>query len=281
MIYIFGDSFGDPPHSSDKRSDWTWPFLLQQSEDVKNLCEGGTGPLSAFQDFWRHFNDIKEDHESKIVFLLSDPYRIPFDFLKGNHQPEVGKWMHDPFKVMRNSAREQEQELDTDPVYCEYFKDYKKELFAFRHVMYGELKNLNTKNISLLKCLSMILEKKIIVFVCFSFDKIFDHWQKYVSATPEIKKLNDKYFKLYDRPLHDFSPDGLDSRPDYVTGLTPDEAEQLEFAYNNVLCHLNKEDHVIVYNIIMNHFYGGDRSEKFHFEMKKETGILENKFIYE
>ena len=131
MIYIFGDSFGAPPHSSDKKSHWTWPVLLKQSEDVKNLCEGGTGPLSAFQDFWRHFNDIKKDSESKIVFLLSDPYRIPFDFLEGNDQPEVGAWMHQPF--------------NRDSLYCKYFEKHIEEMLVFRHVMYGELKNLNTK----------------------------------------------------------------------------------------------------------------------------------------
>ena len=253
MIYIFGDSFGENPHSSDKKSLWTWPVLLRRRVDerVKNLCEGATGPLSAFQDFWRHFNDIKKDHESKIVFLLSDPFRIPFDFLEDNHQPEAGCWMQEP-----SSA-------NLDFIGCGYFKEYKKEMFAFRHVMYGELKNLNTKNISLLKCLSMILKKKIIVFVCFSFDKNF----------PEIKGLNDKYFKIYDRPLHGFSPDSLN--------LTPDEVAHSEIDFDNVICHLNKEDHEIVYNIIMNHFYGGDRSEKFHFVNEQLKQNSKNKFVYE
>lgn len=250
MIYIFGDSFGEPPHYAEKQYLWTWPILLKQSEKVKNLCEGATGPLSAFQDFWRQFNDIKEDPESKIVFLLSDPYRIPFDFIEQGDQPEVGSWMS--------------HQCVPEPV-CKYFELHTQEILAFRHVMNGELKNLNTKNISLLKCLSMILKKKIIVFVCFSFDQ----------KTPEIKSLNDKYFKLYDRPLYEFSPDSLD--------LDADEVVQSEIDFDNVICHLNKEDHEIVYNIIMNHFYGGDRSETFHhhYVNAQLKYNQENKFTYE
>jgi len=65
--------------------------------------------------------------------------------------------------------------------------------------------------------------------------------------------------------------------------LDADEVVQSEIDFDNVICHLNKEDHEIVYNIIMNHFYGGDRSETFHhhYVNAQLKYNQENKFTYE
>ena len=68
--------------------------IASNKETVKNLCKGATGPFTAFKIFYDFLDDMKEEVD-KIIFLLSNPYRIPFPFLKNiSHMPDVGHWIH-------------------------------------------------------------------------------------------------------------------------------------------------------------------------------------------
>jgi hypothetical protein len=271
MIYIFGDSFGDPP--PDNPNVYVWPNRLKKIENVKNFCKGGTGPLTAFKDFWSVFDDIKQD--DKIVFLLSDPFRVPFNFLEDadnskNHQPEVSSYFEDECDTTIPNPN-----MDTS-----YFNKYEREMQSFHYVMKDELDKLNYKNISLLKCLSMTLKIKIMVFVCSERNTPNgdDHRACLNIDKLNFIALNDNYFRLYDTPLAECSPDSL--------GLSELGLANRGIDFDNIACHLCKEDQEIVYNIIMNHFYGGDRSETFHNNFRTDFSYSypENnfpKYLYE
>ena len=99
--------------------------------------------------------------------------------------------------------------------------------------------------------------------------------------------LDDFTFEYKEREAGDvrglmFSMQGKKINMDNVTSAIKFNFEgQGTVDFDNVICHLNKEDHEIVYNIIMNHFYGGDRSEKFHFVNEQLKQNSKNKFVYE
>ena len=80
MIYIFGDSYGEDVESSSAKHIWTQK--LREIENVKNFCQGGIGPVDHFKTFWEFKEQIFSSKSNKIVFLLSNPFRLSFDFLK-------------------------------------------------------------------------------------------------------------------------------------------------------------------------------------------------------
>ena len=96
MIYIFGDSYGDPrqsPHDDVVANTDCWYSLLTKHEKVNNYCIGAIGPIDHFKLFWKNHNDICNDEHAKIVFLLSNPFRLNFDFLEEqSHAKEFGEF---------------------------------------------------------------------------------------------------------------------------------------------------------------------------------------------
>ena len=143
MIYIFGDSYGDPrqsPHDDVVANTDCWYSLLTKHEKVNNYCIGAIGPIDHFKLFWKNHNDICNDEHAKIVFLLSNPFRLNFDFLEEqSHAKEFGE-----FALIGNSL-------------YRYFFQYKKQTKSFYNFMSDELYHLNYKNIMTLKCISLFL----------------------------------------------------------------------------------------------------------------------------
>ena len=250
MIYIFGDSFGEI--TGKNRSEWVWPVILEKesNEHVKNYCKGGMGPITAFRTFYDKMDIIKENAD-KIIFLLSNPYRIPFPFLKNiYHMSDVGYWIHSNSNDIRLGSN-----LTMISEINDYALNYHMEAFTFKDMMHDELKKINYKNISFLKCISKLKKIKTIVFSCFN-----NELDEYESPSDDLylkkhkfTELNDDFFKLYEKPLSQ------------VTLL--ELKNKTEFYYHDkvpeVTCHMHKKNHRIMANIVLNHFYTGNRSEIF------------------
>ncbi len=251
--YIFGDSYGDPGGAEDGELAWAWHQRLQKHDRVKNFCKGASGPIDHFKQFWKMQEEICKDQNSKIVFLLSNPFRLRFDFLEYGyaHAKELGDYM-----VLEKIPENIEQPLD-------YIELHDKEIKQFYKLMGDELFHLNYKNVMTLKCLSVLFKIKIMVFVCFTLNNgLFGSRRRpkgkeIVSKRPDtvedfkddnffklLENLNDQYFKFYSTPLMKYGRD---------YGEVPVKV------YN----HLSEYDHGIMYNIITNHFHGFRQTEDF------------------
>ena len=254
--YIFGDSYGDPGGNADP-SKWTWAWhkRLQKHDRVKNFCKGASGPIDHFKQFWKMQEEICKDQNSKIVFLLSNPFRLRFDFLEYGyaHVQELGDYM-----VLGRIPENVDHPLD-------YFKSHDKEIKQFYKLMGDELFHLNYKNVMTLKCLSMLFKIKTMVFVCFTLNMSVDSGKacsiqnfKDDNFFKLLENLNDQYFKFYSTPLMRYARD---------YGEIPVKV------YN----HLSEYDHGIMYNIITNYFHGFKQTEEFSLS----SGYDAENFIYE
>jgi len=262
VIYIFGDSYGeDSPISSPKHA---WTQKLREIENVKNFCQGGVGPVDHFKTFWDYKEEIFSSKSNKIVFLLSNPFRLSFDFLKNKgYAKELGDYM-----ISCNHPTENE---DSTP---ENFEDYQFLMNTFYGFFGDELFNLNYKNAMTLKCLSLIYKIKIMVFICFTQKnpKYIDNTclddRNFLTESYErddffdiLENLNDYYFRLYSTPLRTYAGDYPD-----LNGTVKPHLNQ----------HLFEKDHQIIFNIVSNHLYNKSASEKFE-DRNPQTG----RFIYQ
>ena len=262
MIYIFGDSYGEDVGSSSAK--YIWTQKLREIENVKNFCKGGTGPVDQFKIFWEYKEQIFSSKSNKIVFLLSNPFRLSFDFLKNpGYAKELGDYMISCNHPIVN-------EYSTP----ENFEDYQFLLKTFYGFFGDELFNLNYKNVMTLKCLSMIYKIKIMVFICFTqinpkyVDNICVDDNNMLTENYKrddffdiLQKLNDYYFRFYSTPLRFYAGD----YPDLNSKVKP-TLEQ----------HLFEKDHQIVFNIVSNHLYDKSASEKFE-DRNPQIG----RFIYQ
>ena len=262
MIYIFGDSYGEDNSISSPKHVWTQK--LREIEDVKNFCQGGVGPVDHFKTFWDYKEEIFSSKSNKIVFLLSNPFRLSFDFLKDKgFAKELGDYMISCNHPVVNE--------DSIP---ENFEDYQFLLKTFYGFFGDELFKLNYKNVMTLKCFSLIYKIKIMVFVCFTqmnpkyIDDIFLYDNNFLTESYErddffdiLENLNDYYFRFYSTPLRTYAGD----YPDLNSRVKP-------MLYQ----HLFEKDHQIIFNIVSNHLYDKSESEKFE-DRKPQTG----RFIYQ
>lgn len=91
MIYIFGDSYGDPEYGNSINQGKTWYELLQDYHDVKNYSKAGTGPSYSLDIFEK--TNINKN--SIIIFLFSDILRHNFSFLKDPSHSSICPWIAD------------------------------------------------------------------------------------------------------------------------------------------------------------------------------------------
>lgn len=263
MIYIFGDSYGEDVESSSAKHIWTQK--LREIENVKNFCQGGIGPVDHFKTFWEFKEQIFSSKSNKIVFLLSNPFRLSFDFLKNpGYAKELGDYMISCYHMIKNESG------NSIP---EYFKENQFLLNTFYGFFGDELFNLNYKNVMTLKCLSMIYKIKIMVFICFTqinpkyvdntcFDNnLLTESYKRDDFFDILENLNDYYFRFYSTPLRTYAGD----YPDLNSKVKPVLKQ-----------HLFEKDHQIVFNIVSNHLYDKSASEKFE-DRNPQIG----RFIYQ
>ena len=279
MIYIFGDSFCEDTYCEDEEQRPPYPYIwtqkLREIENVKNFCQSGVGPVDQFKIFWEYKEQIFSNKSNKIVFLLSNPFRLTFDFLQNppGNSKELGDYMIYFYHLFKDNKSKFSRGWsgDTDP---EYFKEHQFLLNTFYDFFGDELFNLNYKNVMTLKCLSMIYKIKIMVFICFTqinpkyVDNICVDDNNMLTENYKrddffdiLQKLNDYYFRFYSTPLRFYAGD----YPDLNSKVKP-TLEQ----------HLFEKDHQIVFNIVSNHLYDKSASEKFE-DRNPQTG----RFIYQ
>ena len=237
-IWIFGDSFAKPNTATPKNRKEgyiTWHDHLYSISRLKepqhNFARSGIGSMHIMAKIYDKIegNSIKD--RDKFIVFLSDPRRIPFNFLKSSQ---------DETKV---SAYYETLEPTTDWV-CrtvantDDLESYKEHMDVFYETCKKEIERYNLKSILYLKHLAVIKKLKILIFTC--FNNFFTFYETY-----KISKLNDPDFRVFEVPLI-----RVGSSQKYLDG-------------EKILNHLRQRDHKILANVISNFFYLTDLDEKF------------------
>lgn len=219
--YIFGDSYAkrsEVPHCFNEETGKTWHDLLENETDEKLhiFADGGVGPYTIFEDFYRCFET--EKLTDKVIFFLSSQYRLPVDSNQ-NACLEV-------LRGEKNSV----------------LKSLEYEILFTHKILKEEIFRANIKNIYFLKTLSQLKKIKIMVFLCFGFNRTGIHDYVNVKEIYELNNLNDEYFNIHLKPLYHVSIEESVNLKDY------DNED------NNRANHLSFCNHRILTNIILNFF---------------------------
>jgi hypothetical protein len=238
MTYsIFGDSFAtrygspkNPHYFNGETGDLWYDILKNETEEKLNIfAEGRLGPYTTFEDFYIQFENRKVT--DKLIFFLSCQYRLPVD---SYNQPIC-------IDVLRG---------DKDTV----LKPLEYEIFFIHKILKEEIFRANIKNIYFLKTLSQLKKIKIMVFLCFGFNRLGLHDYVNVKEIYELNNLNDEYFNIYTKPLFHVSLEESVNKQDY------DDMK------NHRANHFSFCNHRILTNKILNFFTGSESNE----EWKKE-----------
>ena len=223
--FIFGDSFAtidgspkDPHYFNGKTGDLWYDILENETgEKVHTFAEGGLGPYTIFEDFYECFETKKIT--DKVIFFLSCQYRLPIDLY---NQPIC-------LDVLRG---------DKDTV----LKSLEYEILFTHKILKEEIFRANIKNIYFLKVLSQLKKIKIMVFLCFGFNRTGVHDYVNVKEIYELSKLNDEYFNIHIKPLYHVSIEESVNFKDY------------DNKHNYRANHLSFCIHRILTNILLNFF---------------------------
>ena len=266
-IYIFGDSFSCLD-DFDEDAWYSWPKTLHEKYKVSNYSIGGTGPFLMFNKFHDLLEQGRFQPEDKIIFCLSSPFRIWFDFIDSPNHNNVS---HIYYWLIKNNRFDEAEEFINDynthsPEHnlTEEIMSNQKFIMRFFELMQQDLLYQNTKNITYLKYISDKHKLKILVFRCFPETGECDEETKRfypkrnsfnISWNPpdnefcnldliKSEDVNTKTFRLVDDYLELISGrDGID-----------DDVKK---------CHLSKENNQIMVNIAENFFFNGTSSEQF------------------
>ena len=225
--YIFGDSFatryGSPenPHYFNGETGDLWYDILENEtkEKLNIFAGGGLGPYTTFENFYEQFENKKIT--DKLIFFLSGQYRLPVG-TDTDDQPIC-------LNVLRG-------EKDT------VLKSLEYEIFYVHRILKEEIFRANIKNIYFLKTLSQLKKIKIMVFLCFGFNRTELHDYVNVKEIYELNNLNDEYFNIYTNPLFHVSIEESVNLKDY------DDKK------NHRANHLSFCNHRILTNKILNFF---------------------------
>ena len=247
MIYLFGDSFveNEPAESLGVEEHERWYQMLSDNlrEEHKNYGKCGEGPTASLKKFHKLYEDHKFKANDKFVFVLSSQYRIPWTWLKDeSHASQVYEdWQEDKdiserypdFKSKRDSA-------------CKI--RWAKCVNATYDSMRDEFDHLNLKNISYLSTISKQNNWQMIVFRVWGMNPN-PYSKVYEENLFDFTILNDDLFNFYPIPLYEHS------KKEWVD-------ESLEF--QGTLNHFTHRNHIILSNIMTNHFKKTNLPTKFH-----------------
>jgi hypothetical protein len=229
MIYIFGDSFGDPAKDRvwDRHGECfmlggkvKWYNLFE--EEHINLCETGSSTHRAFDRFYNYFDKSAFKPKDKIVFLLTSQYRIRDNIL--SH-----------IFMQKNSLISRGEIFDI--VYTSFER---------------EIDFLNYKNLAYLKWMQELIGCKMIVFRCFDFkDMHID--VDYPEHLYDTKVLNSQNFFVHPSTLCSVSIDETIS--DHKHSMIWGEWRRNGFDIGRCN-HLSDVNQQILFNIIKKFFYG-------------------------
>ena len=265
MIYLYGDSFveNEPAENLGQRDHERWYQMLSKNldEENENFGKCGDGPASSFAKFHRHYEQGYFKPNPKFVFFLSSPYRIPWTWLEPQDDPKY--WRSD--KVPRSdgigiSSAYQDWDVEYEkkhsphprevPLSSEYYYTPEEEFAqtSIYEALQDEVDHQNLKNVAYLHTLSKLNNWPMMVFRVYGMNPN-PFRKKYDESLFDFEKLNDDSFKFYSSPMNDHSS------KEWV-----DEW----IAESGTLNHFTHRNHIILSNIITNHFKMIDLTEEWH-----------------
>ena len=249
MIYIFGDSYSEPNNTNlqEKVLSWVKKLNLFSGYRIINYSKSGKGSHFLFKHFFSVFDNFQRD--DILIFILSHPDRIEFD---QNLNQNFGYDFESKKIWSKNNP---------------YLNSNFDKVRFFYETYHDELCVSNAKNVSFLYVIGKILNlKKVIVFHSFS-DESLD--------IINFKLLNDENFFYYSRPLCDISERELYAE-DYLKRLNLKTGKDVR------VNHLSKDNHLIMYDFILNIIKGKETNHKFkeNFRSLNDTYVF-SEFIYD
>ncbi len=260
MLYLYGDSFVENERAEllgmHDHERWYQMLSNNMDEDHRNFGKCGEGPQQSLEKFHKHLYNDTFDSDSKFVFVLSSPYRIPWQFLK----PQKDN------KYINEDKRTREHGLDPSSAYQDWlarsegnddlveYHYLPEELFVITscyEAMQEELNHQTIKNVSYLRALSLINKWPMVVFRVFSmspdpFGKRYENEEKIIE---DMESLNNDLFKFWGPSLQ------RQSAKEWHDEIIREAGTLNHFTYRN---------HIILSNIITNHFKKTDLTEEWH-----------------
>jgi len=244
-IYLFGDSFVDnePAEFLNVRNHKRWYEFLKENcnEEVMNYGKCGTGQIYTMNKFLDFYENFKFKPNDKFVIVLSSPYRIPWKWSK-----KIG----DDAAIYKSFFNEDENFKGIN-----FTENQKYALKFFYETMHDDLARSTVKNIFLLKNISSNNNWKMMVFTVYPIN-MNPYQKKYNEHVYNLKNINNELFHLYDTPL-------------YVHSCN--EWLKLSEIDEGMINHFSEKNHVIISNIITNHFLKTKYYDKFYEKIIKKT----------
>lgn len=255
-IYLFGDSYveAEPAKHLNVPDHKRWYDMLSENcnENHLNLGKCGSGPIEALEKFHDMYENNAFDKNDKFVFVLSSPYRIPWKWKLTDYGPkEPASNIYQDFFSLDNGAN---LNFSDEQLYA---------LGCFYDCMSEELARENIKNIYHLKMISLQRNWKMVVFTVYDMnsnpqEKIYNKFAY------DLEFINDHNFYYYETPLYEHSKKEWDNSSKFDEGL---------------INHFSEKNHVIISNIITNHFIGTTYPTKFHEKHIKDVFNNEQRFM--
>jgi len=262
MYLIYGDSYCDYNEIMSwdfDNGDLCWQNQLKKHEDIKVYSSGGRSTYESLRILQEKLSRQGYLRGDKVIFLLTDRTRIPFPFLdkpthtgaaddmyrayKSNKDIDLFCAAEDPAEGYEIGGSVYNNMEKVIGVYDTFKPEIK--MWAFYTCLF--LKHLN------MKTLVLTTEKNV-------FKDVPYDWST----------LNDLNFKIVDTQLREVC--GNEFHDEIIRS-------EIESKRKN---HLSYPNHIVLYNIISNFFYGTKLSEEFHedlYHIKDGEEITE--FIYE
>ena len=191
MIYLFGDSFGEPHIEN-------YIYYNQVSkyfdEELINFAKAGSGPDYVFKKFMQLCFDEKglfNLNGDKFIFLLSAPERIDFDFIS-----------------------EKDKHMGLQYLYSDSLSKEDRKIVDLFHKTYSnEIKLTNYKNLSFLYCLSEFFLPKSKFFVALTFG--LEETNMMIDNNRIFNVLNSKNFYYFEYPFNFLTINEFDDYKQY------------------------------------------------------------------
>tara|TARA_Y100000296_G_C5152918_1_gene247410 strand:+ start:431 stop:1285 length:855 start_codon:yes stop_codon:yes gene_type:complete len=284
MIYLYGDSFveNEKATSLGMQDHERWYQMLSKNLDEEHDNHGkcGEGPPETLSKFHRHYEQECFGSNPKFVFVLSSTYRIPWTWLEGTtdsaknpNNKRSRKDSIDPSSAYQDWMAKREG----NPELAEYYYTPEEEfsVTSLYESMWDELDHQNLKNVTYLHALSKLNNWPMIVFRVWGmtpnpFSRV------YKEELFDFTILNDDLFHFYSSPLFDHS------KKEWVDEI---------IHHAGMINHFTHRNHIVLSNIMTNHFNKTDLPTKFHEHFIRDVESGENRhdpdpnklvdFIYE
>jgi len=266
VIYLYGDSFVENERAEDlgMHDHERWYQMLSKNLDEEHDNNGkcGEGPIESLAKFHRHYEQGYFKSNPKFVFFLSSTYRIPWTWLEPTTDPiksPSGKKNRYHKEIGTSTAYqdwdvEQERKKDpphrTAPEFSEYYYT-PEEVFAqtsLYEALWDEFDHLNLKNVTYLHALSKLNNWPMMVFRVFGMTPN-PFRREYDETLFDFEKLNDDLFHFHSYPMH------LQSSKEWHDEFIQE---------SGTLNHFTHRNHIILSNIITNHFKKTNLTEVWH-----------------